>query len=472
MLGGWGAACAQAVGTVVQAVGNARIAGQPANLGNVVQAGQPLTTGEASYLYIKTTDGGFLILRPGSTAQVIAYQVDAANPANSQFKLELSQGVARSISGSAVKNARQSFRFNTPVAAIGVRGTDFTVYTDDQTTRVSVLTGGVVVSGFGGGCLPQGNGPCEGANKRELFAGQAGQILQVLRGQASPQILNASPLAPDLTAPPRPDEPPKPVASATAPVSVPVPAPIAALPLGSAPLEPNLAQVKLVALDTLTPRVTATNTVPVVAPLPVAVVVTQTVPAEVPLPVPVVVVQPAPVVVVPPTPLVPALVWGRWQALADSPATTDLPAIMSAGRLVGANSYYALARSTGTPWESPASGGVSFSLDSAQALVRTDGTGAAAAAAVQNASLSVNFAASSFATRLDLLAQNKTTTLTAEGSVGKDGLFGNGTQFAPGSSMMVQGALASHGAGTRAAYLFQSRLDGATTAYGVTSWIK
>jgi hypothetical protein len=145
---------------------------------------------------------------------------------------------------------------------------------------------------------------------------------------------------------------------------------------------------------------------------------------------------------------------------------------MSAGRLVGANSYYALARSTGTPWESPASGGVSFSLDSAQALVRTDGTGATAAAAVQNASLSVNFAASSFATRLDLLAQNKTTTLTAEGSVGKDGLFGNGTQFAPGSSMMVQGALASHGAGTRAAYLFQSRLDGATTAYGVTSWIK
>lgn len=472
MLGGWGAACAQAVGTVVQAVGNARIAGQPANLGNVVQAGQPLTTGEASYLYIKTTDGGFLILRPGSTAQVIAYQVDAANPANSQFKLELSQGVARSISGSAVKNARQSFRFNTPVAAIGVRGTDFTVYTDDQTTRVSVLTGGVVVSGFGGGCLPQGNGPCEGANKRELFAGQAGQILQVLRGQASPQILNASPLAPDLTAPPRPDEPPKPVASATAPVSVPVPAPIAALPLASAPLEPNLAQVKLVALDISTPRVTATNTVPVVAPLPVAVVVTQTVPAEVPLPVPVVVVQPAPVVVVPPTPLVPALVWGRWQALADSPATTDLPAIMSAGRLVGANSYYALARSTGTPWESPASGGVSFSLDSAQALVRTDGTGATAAAAVQNASLSVNFAASSFATRLDLLAQNKTTTLTAEGSVGKDGLFGNGTQFAPGSSMMVQGALASHGAGTRAAYLFQSRLDGATTAYGVTSWIK
>ena len=140
---------------------------------------------------------------------------------------------------------------------------------------------------------------------------------------------------------------------------------------------------------------TTTNTVPVVAPLPVTVVVTQTVPAEVPLPVPVVVVQPvpvvvrpAPVVVVPPTPLVPALVWGRWQALADSPATTDLPAIMSAGRLVGANSYYALARSTGTPWESPASGGVSFSLDSAQALVRTDGTGATAAAAASSSSFS------------------------------------------------------------------------------------
>jgi len=492
------------VGSVVQAVGDARIAGQPASVDNGVQAGQPLTTGAASYLYIKTIDGGFLILRPGSTARVIAYHVDAANPANSQFKLELSQGVARSISGSAVKSARQSFRFNTPVAAIGVRGTDFTVYADEQTTRVSVLTGGVVVSGFGGGCLPQGNGPCEGADKRELFASQSGQILQVLRGQVSPQVLSASPLAPDLTAPPRLDEPPKPVTGATAPVS--------ALPSATAPMEPSLAPRKLVAMDAAI-TVSVTPTVPAAPSVPaIAVVVASTVPAELPTPAPVVVptpvaVVPTPVVVVPtpavvvptpvvveptpvlvaptpppvvvptpvvvvPTPSVPALVWGRWQALADSPATTDLPAILSAGRLVGANGYYALARRTDTAWESPASGGASFNLDSAQALVRTDGTGATAAAAVQNGSLSVNFGAGSFATRIDLLAQNKTTTLTAEGSVGKDGLFGNGIQFAPGSNMMVQGALASHGAGTRAAYLFQSRLDSVTTVYGVTSWSK
>ena len=451
---GLGGARAQSVGTVVQAIGDARIADQAAALGGAVQQGQQLTTGAESYLYIKTLDGGFLILRPGSTAQIITYQIDAVNPSNSQFKLELSKGVARNISGSAVKNARQNFRFNTPVAAIGVRGTDFTVYADDQLTRVSVLTGGVVVSGFGGGCSPQGGGPCETADKRELFASQAGQMLQVLRGQILPQLISSSALEPDKRSLPRLDEPTKPDAGAKAPAP--------AVQIAALSKEPLL-----LGNPVLPDAHRPVNLTSMISALAVVVPAAEVVPAAV---VPAVVV-PAVVVVVP-APAVPALDWGRWQALADLPASTDLPAIMSAGRLVVANSYYALARRTDTPWESPASGGVSFSLDSAQALVRTDGTGATRSAAVQNGSLSVNFAASSFATRLDLLAQNKTTTLTAEGSVGKDGLFGNGTQFAPGSSMMVQGALASHGAGTRAAYLFQSRLDNATTAYGVTSWSK
>ena len=451
---GLGGARAQSVGTVVQAIGDARIADQAAALGVAVQQGQQLTTGAESFLYIKTLDGGFLILRPGSTAQIITYQIDAVNPSNSQFKLELSKGVARNISGSAVKSARQNFRFNTPVAAIGVRGTDFTVYADDQLTRVSVLTGGVVVSGFGGGCSPQGGGPCESADKRELFASQAGQMLQVLRGQILPQLISSSALEPDKRSPPRSDEPTKPDAGARAPAPAVQVAAVSKEPLllGSPVLPDAHRPVNLTSLiSALAVVVPAAEVVPAVV-VPAAVV-------------------PAAVVVVP-APAVPALVWGRWQPLADSAAPVDLVAILSAGQTVGVNSFFAIARRTDAPWQSPASGSVSFSLDSAQALVRSDATGAASVVPVQNASLGVNFGSSTFATKLDLVLAGQTSTLRAEGTVGKDGLFGNGFQFAPGSNMTVQGALANHGSGARAAYVFQSRLDSANTAFGITNWSK
>ena len=176
------------------------------------------------------------------------------------------------------------------------------------------------------------------------------------------------------------------------------------------------------------------------------------------------------VVVAPPA--VPALVWGRWQPLADSAAPVDLATILSAGQTVGANSFFAIARRTDAPWQNPASGSVSFALDNAQALVRSDTTGAASVVPVQNASLGVNFGSGTFATKLDLLLAGQASTLRAEGTVGKDGLFGNGFQFAPGSNMTVQGALANHGSGARAAYVFQSRLDSANTAFGITNWSK
>jgi hypothetical protein len=70
------------------------------------------------------------------------------------------------------------------------------------------MSGGITVSGFGGGCH-RGTGPCEGGAARELSAAQKGQLLQVRRGQA-PQLLQGNgALAPDVVAPPRADEPGK-----------------------------------------------------------------------------------------------------------------------------------------------------------------------------------------------------------------------------------------------------------------------
>src|SRR3989338_5845839 len=200
-----GMAQAGEAGRVVLAVGDVQIAGLRAAAGSVIHEGDELATGGDGYAYMKTIDNGFLILRPNSRARVTAYHIDPQDAANTRIKLELLNGVARSISGQAVKQARQNFRFNTPVAAIGVRGTDFTVFTDQQTTRIIVNSGGIVASGFSAACNPAGSGPCEGASSQELFADQAGKLLQINHGQV--MLLQRNGLSPDISAPPRSDEP-------------------------------------------------------------------------------------------------------------------------------------------------------------------------------------------------------------------------------------------------------------------------
>jgi len=200
-------ALAGEAGRLVFAAGSVHVAGQPASTSHTVMEGDTIVTGANGHAHLKTIDNGYLIVRPGSHARVVAYHVDSQKPANTRIKIELVQGVARSISGQAVQQSKENFRFNTPVAAIGVRGTDFTVYTDQTTSRVIVAAGGVVVSGFIDSCGPTGSGPCQGPNSRELFANQTGQLLQVLLGQPVPQLLRSTNLSPDLTSPPRVNEP-------------------------------------------------------------------------------------------------------------------------------------------------------------------------------------------------------------------------------------------------------------------------
>jgi hypothetical protein len=399
------------VGKIVQSIGHALQAGHPTQAGDPVQEGSTLTTGADGYLYIKTLDNGFFILRPNTTASIPAYHIDPAEPNNSRFKIELQSGVLRSISGQAVKQARQNFRFNTPLAAIGVRGTDFTVFTTDQATRVAVMSGGVVVGGFGEGCSAAGAGPCDNAFVQELFAEQTGQILQVLRGSATPQRLRDATLTPDSAAPPRKDEP---VAASNA-----------------SPADVNLSPLKA-------------STLPLMGTAP-----------ELPAP----------------APMHPSFTWGRWQALADQGADFNLPQAMASAQLVALNSYFALLRTPMASWQQPKEAGATFTLQASQAQVLNPTSGLGVLAALENASLALDFRNSHFATRFDLVAPGMRLARRAEGYVAPDGSFGNTSQFLGNNNMLVQGAL-SNASGLQAGYLFQSRLDDGQSASGVTYWVK
>ena len=435
------AAIAQDAGRVTFTVGEASIHQQAAETGRRVQVGDPLTTGANGYIYLKTIDNGFLILRPNSSARIAAYRVDPAQAGNNQIKIELHYGVARHISGEAAKSAPQNFRFNTPLAVIGVRGTDFTVYTSQNTTRIAVAAGGVVVSGFGGSCSPDGHGPCEGGLSRELFANPMGQVLQVSRGQVAPQLLPGSGLLPNLNAPPRSDEPATKTSNADDP--------------------------------TLSPRNTASfselvlTATPLVALAPPAATPASVAPVAIAVP-PISI--PVPVVVLPSVPTSPPQVmWGRWQAVLGQAAEVDIGKLQKTHDLLGLSGNYVLWRDQNALWQVPAQNAASFALRQFQAVILDEPGNVYTAATLENAQLNVNFANSTFSTRFELVTQNERFARQAQGVVGRDGQLAGNSQFSHPTNMAVRGVLSSDQA-LRASYLFQTRIDDRRIATGATAW--
>lgn len=430
------AAGAAEAGRVVFVTGTVLGGGQPVRLDGAVSEGDELSTGADGYVYIKTIDAGFLILRPNSRARIITYHVDQVEPSNTRVKLELLSGVARSISGLSVKQARQNFRFNTPVAAIGVRGTDFIVYTDQQTSRVSVLSGGVVVSAFSGNCGPDGTGPCEGKFSRELFAGKKGALLQIERGERVPQLLQNPALSPDQNASPRGDEPGVKLSlGAGAGVALP------AL---------NLDAKKSVDL------VTDPKSGPVMPP-PVVAVPPAVLPPSVVSP---------PDVVPPVVKSAPEVLWGRWQAAAgqqvDAAAMEKVSAKSADGQAFVGD--YVIARLKSSTLVMPKDGQASFVMTGGEAVMRKAGQ-AEMVASIVHPHLDVNFGARTFSTGLTVVAGGTSVQVNATGDVTAMGaLVGN-----PLSSSQVRGYLGGANA-EEAGYIFLNAASPTITVQGATKW--
>lgn len=436
------AASAADAGKVIFAAGTAQVADRAVAEGMTVQEGEMLSTAGDGFIYVKTIDNGLFILRPNTRARIVSYHVDAKNPANTRIKLELLSGVARSKSGDAVKLARQNFRFNTPVAAIGVRGTDFTVFTDNDISRVAVISGGVIVSGFVGACAPEGSGPCEGSTSRELSAAQRGQLLQVQRGQVAPMLMQGGSISPDQVSPPRTDEPLGKLGGAAP-----------ALVIG----EPNLDAKKSETLSVVLPQRPTPTPTPTPTPgTPAPPVV------ELPPTLPPVVVEPADER---------RIVWGRWQPVMGQAAKIDLATQKAYTELLAIDGNFALFRTRGQDYVAPQQGSIGFALKDSEAYIYTD-IGVfrrEAAATLTNGKLNVDFGSRQFTTSLDLVNGEELIKLQAKGAVGGDGrLYGDAPASRPGY-IDVKGLLSKDQGGT-AAYIFSGRLDSLRTVNGATFW--
>lgn len=164
--------------------------------GMPLEAGDTLQTSANGHVHIRFRDGAFVSVRPNSRLIIEAYQFDPQSPQKSAIKFRLEQGVMRSITGRWGEAARERFRLNTPLAAIGVRGTDFTVQASADQLRTTVNTGAIVVTPLGEDCQAETIAPCA-TGKTQLLAADMGQwMLELTRREGKVRLVPFNDVSP------------------------------------------------------------------------------------------------------------------------------------------------------------------------------------------------------------------------------------------------------------------------------------
>lgn len=119
-------------------------ASQALQVGAVLQAGDRVRTGSDAVAILVFSDEGRISLRADSELLIRHYEVDPAG-ARTRIELELLKGTLRQISGNASRQQPERYRLNTPIAVIGVRGTDFLAKTTGDAVEAFVHEGQIVI---------------------------------------------------------------------------------------------------------------------------------------------------------------------------------------------------------------------------------------------------------------------------------------------------------------------------------------
>lgn len=157
--------------------------------GSQLLVGDSIQTQANGHVHLRFVDGALVSVRPASSLKIVEYRFDKSNPSASVVRFQLDQGVVRAISGQAAEAAKDKFRLNTPLAAIGVKGTDFVVESGKGRVNAIVNQGAIVLAPIDGQCRADGLGPCASIAARELSAALRGMALTYSASMANPQLL-------------------------------------------------------------------------------------------------------------------------------------------------------------------------------------------------------------------------------------------------------------------------------------------
>ena len=407
--------------------------------GDAVRVGDRLATGQDAYVHVRFVDGGLISLRPASRVLVDTYHFDAEHAGASRVRITLEEGVLRSATGKAGQQNKQQFRVNTPIAAIGIRGTDFVVFADAALSRLAVNQGGVVMAPFDGGdCLPSGFAPCGGDASAELFASVSKALLEVRAGQDYALVTADGP-TPDEISPPHPEE-----ASLFDAFIAGAQAAIRQQPGLSAPgaesYEDGLENARrYLREETLVQQAYALGELESNSPVARNRHLVDD----------------------------PELVWGRWSLYQGAnPDAKSIGQLLDEGRRYAVlNAVFAMLEKSHDDRPMPEVGRASFKLNSYDAYIKRGSS--LESAGISNPALIVDFDQSRFATRLDVHAASLpgVVHVLGAGELGKNGFFRSDA-----SSLATIDGVLSPGA-AEAGMLFDYQVSPGVHAVGATHWV-
>jgi hypothetical protein len=484
-----------AVARVAVSVGDTRKVGsqglvESLKVGSTLAAGERVRTGPDAMAILVFSDEGRISLRADSELLIRHYEIDPTG-ARTRIELELIKGTVRQISGQASRAQPDRYRLNTPIAVIGVRGTDFLAKTAGDAVEAFVHEGNIVLTPHAGACGAGSSAACDPVavassvtgsryvrlnatgqvEHREFRPGELERVFGIELARVSRQSGGVAGRSPSLG-----DDFQLPIGTRFISDTIFVAQGAADLQLASVALPPTPGAT---ASNTPTPSVEPAPALPPPGPAaPPADASTSnpapSVPATQPpaaetvsvTPVSVAPVSVAPVLVAPVLAALPKqLVWGRFSMANALPVDLLLPyAQASQGRhvTVGELGQYALWREDPSGRLDPSlKGQAEFQLAGASAeLVQVSGI---TAASVTRASLSVDFDRSTFAAAVGLNHQaTGDAQLAVTGKVNVEGVFVGTNQ-----TDRVAGALSRDG--KEAGYLFSKDVT-AGTFRGITLW--
>ena len=423
-------------------------------LGQSLQEGDRIVTGRDGMAILVFVDQARISLRAESELVISRYRLSQpGRPA--EMQLELVRGAMRQISGDAMRSEPERYRLNTPVAAIGVRGTDFLAKATSESLETFIQEGAIVLMPLGNGCAAsQDSRACTPIDllsstdalryvklsnsgqlqRRGVSAGELEQLFGIkLARVPSPVPSVAAAAASEGGA----------ASSAGLAAATPFTAVMAASTVSVSPSEATAmtnplqssAQESKASELVRAADVIASTPLPAPAPAPDPIPASNPTPVpESPAPPPVVVPDPTPA----PLPMPTQLVWGRYATASAIPVTPvmTLPvsyAQASEGRhvTVGEPFEYALWREgTRGSIDKGLRGLVSYSFVAGEAYFQAAGAAVGSQAKIDSAKLSIDFDLSRFDSAFKVThSATGQVSIAASGRMNDEGVFTGGTNL-------------------------------------------
>lgn len=202
-------------GKVTSAIGRSRPV--EVRTGGQIREGSAITTGPGAHAVLRFDDGQVIALNQNTRFWVVGYSYDRAKPEGDRIVFALLKGAMRAITGLIGRRDPEAFVLQTPVAAIGIRGTDFMAVTGSL--YISVGRGTVVATNDAGtktwaagklGYIPNASTLPSAITAKQMPAGVAASFSQLgtirvpgagLPSSGSPGYRSPSPRLPEYRSP-------------------------------------------------------------------------------------------------------------------------------------------------------------------------------------------------------------------------------------------------------------------------------